>query len=343
MDLINKFLNGIFAAISLIALFFLLQPYQFFKSLISTAKALFMENVTGKVILITGASSGIGEQLAYEYARRGARLALVARREQRLQEVAATCEIIGSPEAIYILGDVSRIDDCKRFVDATVNHFRQLDHLVTNAGVTPVCLFEDYDDVTNASPAMDINFWGSVYICYFAQRHLKKSKGKIIVIASSTGWLFAPRMSFYNASKAALISFYETLRTEFGIQIGITMVTPGLIKTEMTEGKFLSKEGKLQLDQEMRDVEISEMPLQSAEKCAKAIVDSACRGDKYLTVPSWPKATLLWKVFCPEIFDWWIRLLLMPVTGTSHRDAPSKKITDFARAAKEFFSNPQKN
>lgn len=63
------------------------------------------------------------KHLAYEYARRGARLALVARRKQRLQEVADVCEIIGSPETVYILGDVSNIDDCKRFVDATVNHF----------------------------------------------------------------------------------------------------------------------------------------------------------------------------------------------------------------------------
>ena len=132
------------------------------------------------------------KHLAYEYARRGARLALVARREQRLQEVAAICEIIGSPEAVYILADVSKIEDCKRFVDATVNHFGYckhrtrgfhtffflfsggifekywflitlgsfsmltVDHLVTNAGVAPVCLFEDYDDITKASPAMVI-------------------------------------------------------------------------------------------------------------------------------------------------------------------------------------------
>ncbi|XWS51450.1 hypothetical protein CRYUN_Cryun12cG0177300 [Craigia yunnanensis] len=296
MDLIDKFINGIVATISLIAIFFFLQHYRFFKSLISTARTVFKENVTGKVILITGASFGIGEHLAYEYARRGAH--------------------------------VSKIEDCKRFVDATVNHFGHLDHLVTNAGVTPVCLFEDYDDITKGSPAMDINFWGSVYSTYFAHRHLKKSKGNIIVMASSTAWLFAPRMGFYNASKAALVSFYETLRTEFGIQIGITIVSPGLIKTEMTEGKFLSKEGRLEVDREMRDVsfslkcniperewdvfssfsdhlvidccqfQVSLMPLESAEKCAKAIVDSARHGEKYLTVPSWAQATLLWKVFC---------------------------------------------
>ncbi|XVE63701.1 hypothetical protein DITRI_Ditri07aG0041000 [Diplodiscus trichospermus] len=322
MDLIEKFMNVVVSAVSLIAIFFFLVHYRFFKFLFSTVRTVFEENVTGKVVLITGASSGIGEYLAYEYARRGARLALVARREQRLQEVAAICEIIGSPEAVYILADVSKIGDCKRFVDATVNHFGHLDHLVTNAGVSPVCLFEEYDDITKASPAMDTNFWGSVYSSYFAQRHLKKSKGKIIVIASSTAWLITPRMSFYNASKAALVSFYETLRVEFGIQIGITIVTPGLIKTEMTEGKFLTKEGKLEVDQEMRD----------------EIVDSALHGEKYLTETSWPKATMIWKVFCPEVMDWWINLLLMPGPVSSPRDAPSKKMTDLARGIKELFA-----
>ncbi|KAE8717448.1 11-beta-hydroxysteroid dehydrogenase-like 6 [Hibiscus syriacus] len=125
-------------------------------SLVSSAKALLEENVRGRVILITGASSGVGEHVAYEYARRGARLALVARRQGQLQQVGDVCEMSGSPEAVCIVGDVANIQDCKRFVDATVTHFGQLDHLVTNAGVTPLCLFEDYDDITKASPAMVI-------------------------------------------------------------------------------------------------------------------------------------------------------------------------------------------
>lgn len=118
-------------------------------------------------------------------------------------------------------------------------------------------------------------------------------------------------------------------------------MTPGLIETEMTEGKILSKEDKLEIYREIRDVSfllytmpyislesfslnpdqmigylqfqvhVSLMPLESAEKCTKAIVDSACRGEKYLTVPSWTEALALWKVFCPEIIDSLNWLLLM--------------------------------
>lgn len=78
------------------------------------------------------------------------------------------------------------------------------------------------------------------------------------------------------------------------------------------------------------------MPLESADKCAKAVVDSACRGENYLTLPSWTKATLLWKVFCPEIIEWWNRLLLMTGPGSSHGDVPSKKIFDVASRVKKF-------
>ncbi|MBA0616603.1 hypothetical protein Godav_016641, partial [Gossypium davidsonii] len=124
----------------------------------------------------------------------------------------------------------------------------------------------------------EISFWGSVYNTYYAYGHLKKSKGKIIVIASSTGWLFAPRLSFYSNSD------------------------PGLIKTEVTDGKFISKEARLQLDPKIcyflrlsffyfiffsivlkpsnklqSTVEISVMPLESACECGKAIVEGACR------------------------------------------------------------------
>ncbi|KAA3454370.1 11-beta-hydroxysteroid dehydrogenase-like 6 isoform X2 [Gossypium australe] len=333
MDMIDKFMHAVLS----ITFFVFFLHYRLFTSLVATARSLFEENVSGKVVLITGASSGIGEHVAYEYARRGARLAVVARREHRLRQVAAVCEIIGSPEAVYIVGDVAKMEDCQQFVEATVSYFGHLDHLVTNAGVTPVCMFQDYDDITKASPAMEINFWGSVYSTYYAYRHLKKSKGKIIVIASSTGWLFAPRLSFYSASKAAVISFYETLRYEFGGEIGITIVTPGLIKTEMTDGKFLSKEARLQLDPEMRDVEISVMPLESACECGKAIVEGSCRGDNYLTVPHWYEWTKPWKVFCPAIMDRWIGFLLMPCN--SHNEVPTKKLTHFVNGLTQFLSS----
>ncbi|KDP22587.1 hypothetical protein JCGZ_26418 [Jatropha curcas] len=342
MDLINKLMNIVFAPLAVLALYHFLPTYHFFKYLLSTYNKIFSEDVSGKVVLITGASSGIGEHLAYEYARRGACLALVARRKHRLQVVAAIAEEIGSPDAIILPGDVTKTNDCQEFVDATVKHF--VDHLVANAGVTPVSMFEDVPDITNFTPTMDINFWGSVYSSHFAIPHLKRTKGKIIVIASCASWLPTPRMSFYNASKAALVSMYETLRIELAPEIGITIVTPGLIESEMTGGKFLNQQGQLEADQEMRDVGLYEhyhvilvvMPVESTPECAKAIVKSACRGEKYLTEPDWYRAIFFWKVFCPDVIEWSNRFFLMPGPGRSERDTISKNIVDVVTKVKEF-------
>ncbi|XP_056170721.1 11-beta-hydroxysteroid dehydrogenase A-like [Syzygium oleosum] len=260
-DLIHTFLNRSLPPVAIAALLFVLPPYLFLKLLLFAFCSAFSKDVAGKVVLITGASSGIGEYLAYEYARRGACLALVARRENRLNDVADMAYQLGSPDVVVIQGDVSRAEDCERFVDRMIDHFGHRKHvafysifsLVTNAGIAPMRMFEDCPDITKLAPAMDINFWGSVCSIFFALPYLKRSRGKIVGIASAAGWLPAPRIGSPQASKAALISFYETLRTELGSEITITIVTPGLIESEMTRGKFLSKEGRIVLDPQMRD------------------------------------------------------------------------------------------
>ncbi|CAJ2676654.1 unnamed protein product [Trifolium pratense] len=341
MVFFHGILDLIVPPLCLIFLLCILPPYLLFKIVYFFIRSMFSENVAGKVVLITGASSGIGEHLAYEYGKRGARLALVARRENRLKEVATKAKSFGSPEVITIPADVSCVQDCKRFVDFTFNHFGQLDHLVNNAGIVPLSLFEDITDITNFAPAMDINFWGSAYGTYFSIPHLRKSKGKIIAIASSAGWLPAPRMMFYNASKAAVISLYESLRTELGKDVGITIVTPGLIESEMTQGKFLSKEGQMVLDQEMRDVQVSVVPIRSVTEAAKEIVNSACRGDSYLTEPAWIKTTFYWKVFCPEVLEFLNRWLLL--SGSSERETISKKLINLPGLKKYVYPESVRN
>nr|XP_023873593.1 11-beta-hydroxysteroid dehydrogenase-like 4A isoform X1 [Quercus suber] len=241
MDLLHKFLNIVLLPITLTVLLLFMLPFLFLKFLWSLKRSIYREYLAGKVILITGASSGIGEYVAYEYAKRGARLALVARREDRLRAVADRARKLGSPEVVVVRADVSKVEECKQFVDEIVNHFGRLDHLVNNAGVVQARLFEEFTQFSDIASVMDINFWGSVYSTHYAVPHLRKSKGKIVVIASTAAWLGTPRLSFYNASKAALISFFETLRTEFGQDIGITIVTPGMVESEMTQSELFSE------------------------------------------------------------------------------------------------------
>ncbi|CAN6718243.1 unnamed protein product [Malus baccata var. baccata] len=329
LGLIHTFLNLVAPPFTFFSLCVFLPAFYLFKSFSYVLSSIFSENLQGKVVVITGASSGIGEHLAYEYAKRGARLALVGRRENALREVVDRASDFGSPDVLMIRADVSKVEDCKRIVDDTMNHYGRLDHLVNNAGITLLSILEDATDITNFRTIMDTNFWGSVYTTHFALPHLKSSKGKIVVLSSSASWLPIPRQSIYNASKAALLSMYETLRIEFGPDIQITIVTPGFTESELTQGKFLMSEGKMTVDQDLRDAQVSATPVAKVEGCAKSIVNSACRGDRYLTEPAWFRVTYLWKVFCPELLEWGYRLIYMNRAGSSARDAPSKKILDY--------------
>ncbi|KAI3766028.1 hypothetical protein L2E82_16076 [Cichorium intybus] len=303
MDFVHSLLNLVAPIVTLPALFFLTPVYCVFKVLWYINRSISKEDVAGKVVLIVGASSGIGEHVAYEYARRGACLVLAARREKSLREVADTAKLLGAPEAIVIPTDVSKIDE--------------LNHLVNCAGVTPMCMLEETTDITNFTSVMDINFWGYVYMTYLSIPHLRKSKGKIIVIASSASWMPAPRMSFYNASKAAVVSFYESLRRELGSDVGITIVTPGLTESEMSQGKIMNKDGEIVVDQDMRDAEMSIMPIELTTASARAVVDGACRA-----------TTAYWVVFFPEIVEWVNRWFLGVKPGASPSDALSKKLLD---------------
>ncbi|KAI9079668.1 hypothetical protein K1719_038289 [Acacia pycnantha] len=301
MDLIHDLLNLTLIPSTFLALLFLVPPFYVFKFLSSLFKSCKPhESVAGKVVLITGASSGIGEELAYEYARRGARLALVARREDILRSVLVKALQLGSPDAIIIPADVSNIQDSQRFVDQTISHFGQLDHLVNNAGIIQARMFEEFSEkLSDLAPIMDVNFWGSVYATHFALPHLRKSRGKIVVISSVAAWLQTPRLSFYNASKAAIVSFFETLRAELGADIGITIATPGMIKSKMTADEILSQ------------THVKRVPAESAERCAKAIIKSTCRGDMYLTEPSWTRTNVWFKWFFSGAVEWCFHLLLV--------------------------------
>ncbi|CAO2818170.1 unnamed protein product [Amaranthus hypochondriacus] len=331
MDLINTFLNFTAFPFTFAAMCFLLPPFLFIKLIISIFCSFFPENVAGKVVLITGASSGIGEHLAYEYAKRGACLVLSARREGSLREVADICLELGSPDAIVVPADVAKIEDCQRLVNATISHYGQLDHLVNNAGIVGVGQFDDLEDVTKMRPVMDINFWGSVYTTRFAIPHLRNTRGKIVVMSSSASWIPLPRESFYNASKAAMSAFYETLRVELGSDVKITIVTPGVIESEFTKGKVWTEEG-MKVDQELRDVQVNVIPVGTVEGTAKSIIHSVCRGDRHVTIPAWFKVTYVLDMLCPEVLEWTYRLLFLTSTDNTPRGAIGKHIVDFPGA-----------
>ncbi|ONK77829.1 uncharacterized protein A4U43_C02F11160 [Asparagus officinalis] len=293
------------------------------------------EDLKGKVVLITGASSGIGEQLAYQYAKRGAYLVLAARREDALKAVAKTAQECGAPDVLVIPADVSDCSESKRLVDEAIVHFGQLNHLVVNAGIFSSCLFEEITNIAAFKQVMDVNYWGSVYPTYYAIPYLKKSRGNIIVTASMAGRVPTARLSFYNASKAALIRFFETLRAELGSEVRITILTLGYVASELTKGKALQKGGEYGVNEEIRDVQVGPLPVGYTEKCAEVVVDSACRGDAYVTWPSWYRPFHMVMCVAPELVDWFSRLFYVAKPGSSSGKTLGQKILE-ARGAKKF-------
>ncbi|KAJ6837139.1 11-beta-hydroxysteroid dehydrogenase 1B-like [Iris pallida] len=340
MDLFNSFLSlAVHLVIGVVLVIYL--PLSVVWRLVHFVfvRPFLAEDLRGKVVLITGASSGIGEQLAYQYAKKGALLVLAARREPALQAVAKKAREHGAPDVLVVQADVSDRSESKRAVGEAIVHFGKLNHLVVNAGIFASCLFEEITNISAFNQVMDVNFWGSVYPTYYAIPHLRNSRGSIIVNASIAGRFPTARLSFYNASKAAMIRFYETLRSELGSDVKITILTPGYVASELTKGKALQKGGEFGFNEEVRDVQVGPLPVGYTKKCAEVIVDCARRGDEYVTWPSWYSPFHVVMCVAPELVNWFSRTFYLTKPGDCPGNTLSRKILEMTRA-KQFLYPP---
>ena len=163
-----------------------------------------------KIVVITGASSGIGQALAREYASRGYRLSLAARRIEKLEALKAE---FSQNEILCIQTDVSSEEDCKNLIEKTVERFGGIDILINNAGISMRALFEDMD-LEVMKRLMDVNFYGTVYCTKFALPYLLESKGSLVGVISIAGHVGLPARSAYSASKFAIRGFLDTIRIE---------------------------------------------------------------------------------------------------------------------------------
>ncbi|MBK3518842.1 SDR family oxidoreductase [Carboxylicivirga marina] len=165
-----------------------------------------------KVIIITGASSGIGLACAREFAQRGAKLALAARSAEKLVEIEHELKTNGS-KVISVKTDVSIEEDCKHLISETLRAFGQIDVLVNNAGISMRAAFQ-HVDLSVLKQLMDVNFWGTVYCTKYALPSLLESKGSVVGVSSIAGFIGLPGRTGYSASKFAMHGFLETIRVE---------------------------------------------------------------------------------------------------------------------------------
>jgi len=192
-----------------------------------------------KVVIVTGASSGIGKATALEFARNGSRVVIAARSAERLAELEREITTIGA-EALACTTDVSVEDDCRKLIEATITRFGTVDILINNAGISMRALFEDVD-MSVLKRLMDVNFWGTVYCTKYALPYIVSNRGSIVGVSSTAGFHGLPGRTGYSASKFAMHGFLETLRIEYlKEKLHVMIIAPGFTASEIRKNALLA-------------------------------------------------------------------------------------------------------
>ncbi|XP_035681790.1 hydroxysteroid 11-beta-dehydrogenase 1-like protein A [Branchiostoma floridae] len=214
------------------------------------------ESLRGATVVITGCSTGIGEEMAYQYARLGAKILITARRENRLKEVVAKAVSLGAQEAHYVAGDMGKAEDCERTIQTAKEKFGRLDYLVLNHdGSSVKNLHEKFgkEESWDDDPDMDffvdylkINLVSYVRLASLALPLLKESSGHVVVMSGIHGKVPFPTLAWGAAVKFGLDGFFSSLRVELikaGQDVSVTLALVGFIRTPMAEKMYENKEG----------------------------------------------------------------------------------------------------
>jgi short-subunit dehydrogenase len=252
---------------------------------------------SGKSIVVTGASSGIGRALCLALAPQQPRLVLAARDAARLEEVAAQCRAAGA-QTLVVPTDVTSTEDCRRLVERTVEAFGGLDVLVNNAGTSMLSRFDELEDLSVYDRLMKVNYLGCVYPTYYALPHLKRSRGQIVVMGSLAGLTGVPTRTGYAATKHAVFGFFDSLRIELeGTGVSVTIIAPYFVVSEIhrrstgPDGKPLGKSP------------MQEDKLMTAEECAALTVKAMERRQRLLITNWRGHLGRLVRIFAPGIVD----------------------------------------
>lgn len=261
----------------------------------------------GKVIAITGASEGIGAELARQFSGKGVWLALAARNVAKLEQVAAECRALGA-EALAIRCDVSVESDCRNFIEETATKYSSLDILVNNAGVSGHARFEEVTDFGWYEDMMRVNYLGSLYCTRYAVPHLKRRRGQIVAISSLAGKVGIPGRTAYSPTKAAQALFFEALRLELkAAGVDITIVYPGTVATDIRLHGY-GPDGQLAGQSGLKDDKAM-----SVQECARQIL-AATHARKRQLVMTWRGKIGMWlQLVAPGIVD---RMVLGAVKKT---------------------------
>ena len=250
-----------------------------------------------KVVIVTGASSGIGEATAREFAQNGSKVVLAARSADRLSAISREINSCNG-DSIFIKTDVSNETECRNLIERTIEKYGTIDILVNNAGISMRASFID-TDLKVLHRLMDVNFWGTVYCTKYALPWLLAKKGSLVGVSSVAGFHGLPGRTGYSASKFAIHGFLETIRIE-NLRKGlhVMIIAPGFTTTEIRRHALLA-DGTEQ-GESPRD----EHKLMPPQYVAKWIL-KGIRKKKRNKLLTWDgRLTALFQRIIPGLVDW---------------------------------------
>ncbi|CAG8488789.1 13318_t:CDS:2 [Cetraspora pellucida] len=252
-------------------------------------------NPTEKVVVITGASSGIGESLAYQFARHGCILVLCARRETLLITVSENCKSYGAKEVITATVDVTKESEITTLIRQIENEYNRIDCLLLNAGISMGERLDEIKDFNIIRQIMEVNYFGSTNFVYQALPLLKRSpKSRIVVVSSASGIVGVPFRTGYCGSKFALRGFFTSLACELSENdIYVTMAYPGPVETQINNAR---------LGTNPRELDVSNAI--TSEKCAQIIYEATLNGDKDVMFENLGRIVRLTEGPFPYLVSW---------------------------------------
>ena len=248
-----------------------------------------------KIMIITGASSGIGLASSRLFASFGAKLVLAARSEDKLESLAK--ELAPMTEVLCVKTDVTSEADCRTLVEKTVARFGGIDILVNNAGISMRAMFRDLE-LSVLKRLMDVNFWGTVYCTKYALPWLLQSKGSVVGVISIAGFAGLPGRTGYSSSKYAIRGFLDTLRIEHLYDgLHVMIFAPGFTASNVRNAA-LTADGS-----EQGSTPRDEGKMMTAEKVAEYLAKGLARRKREMVLTPLGKATVFVHKFWPWLTD----------------------------------------
>lgn len=249
-----------------------------------------------KVVIITGATSGIGEACALVFGKEGAKIVITGRSPEKLELATRKLQDTGI-EVFPILADAGSEDDNRRMAEDVIREFGQIDVLINNAGISMRALFQDME-LQVFKKVMDTNFWGTVYATKYCLPAILESKGSIIGISSINGYRGTPARTAYTASKFAMNGFFESLRTEVMKKgVHVLVACPGFTSSNI-RNNALKADGSVQ-GESPRD----ENQMMSPNEVAESILIATLKRKRDLVLTLQGKLVVFLNKWLPSFMD----------------------------------------